>query len=295
MSQSLVSIIIPAFNRALLIPETLDSVYKQEYQSIELIVVNDGSTDDTITIVNDWFDKNGNRFVHTLLHSFDQNKGKSEAVNFGFSLSGGEYVMILDSDDLLTNQAINTEVEFLKNHPTVGAVFAGAYLLNNRKKTDVLIHTTQHFTSFQNVRLTYGDILLKGNCIVASTVLMKKKIVSSIGGFRIDLRYTHDLDYWIRISREYDFGYVNVPILFYRRNFGDGSSLQLQKTFSEILLLLNENIQNYTFYEILRAILIQTKFHFVTSSSAHSFLISFSMIICGLKSISKFVFTGKLI
>jgi glycosyltransferase involved in cell wall biosynthesis len=295
MNSPLVSIIIPAFNRAALIAETLDSVYEQEHESIELIVVNDGSSDDTKTIVSDWISRKGNRFVRSILHSFDKNEGKSDAVNYGFSISSGEFVMILDSDDILMPQAINNEIEYLKNHSIVDAVFAGAYLLDNQTKTDILIHTTQNFASFENVRLTYGEILLKGNCIVASTVLMKKKLVSIIGGFRNDLRYTHDLDYWVRISRDYNFGFVNIPILYYRKNVGDGSSLQVQKTFTEIILLLNENIQRYSFTKIITAILFQTKSHFILSKTNHSIAMSLSIIIFGFRSILKFIIFGRLL
>ncbi len=295
MNEPVVSIIIPAFNRATLITETLESVYEQQYKFIELIVVNDGSSDATFSVVNKWFEKKGDRFVRAICHSFNKNKGKSEAVNYGFSICNGEYIMILDSDDILIHQAINTEVEFLIKHPNVDAVFAGAYLLDNRTNTDVLIHTTQYQESFENVRLAYGDILLKGNCIVSSTVMMKKIIISNIGQFRNDLHYTHDLDYWIRIATKYNFGYVNTPILYYRKNVGDGSSLQLQKTFYEILQLLNENIQHYTFAKIIRAILFQTKFHFLLSRTINPASPSVLLIVIGLKSILKYIFTGKLV
>jgi GT2 family glycosyltransferase len=156
-----------------------------------------------------------------------------------------------------------------------------------------LIHTTQHSDSFTDLRSAYGDLLLKGNCIVASTVLMKGTVVKKVGGFRTDLRYTHDLDYWIRISKEHRMGYVNAPAVYYRMNVGDGSSLQIRKTFREIRLLLNEHRNEYRSSMTLRALLFQTKFHYVQSRRLTSIRQSIAILLDGAASLFLYLFTRR--
>lgn len=295
MTEILVSIIIPVFNRSALVCETLESVYLQDHQSIELIIVNDASTDETVSVVNNWVSKYEKRFNRVIFHSFEKNKGKSEAVNYGFDKANGSFIMVLDSDDVLTLSAIKTELNYLTNHPNVDAVFSGAFLLDNRTKTNILVHTTQHYNSFENVRREYGDMLLKGNCIVASTVLMRSTVISKLGGFRTDLRYTHDFEYWIRLSTKCIFGYLNVPVIYYRRNVGDGSSLQMLDTFKEIIRLLQENIYHYSFHEMVLAILIHTRFHVITSKGSSSQNKSLTLIITGVKALAKYILIRRLV
>ncbi len=295
MTESLVTIIIPVFNRSTLVSETLDSIYLQDHHSIELIIIDDCSSDETVPVINDWISKYEKRFTRIEFHSFEKNKGKSEAVNYGFEKVNGLFIMILDSDDVLTTNAIKIELEYLNQHPHVDAVFAGAFLLDNRIKTNILVHTTQLYKTFENVRLEYGDLLLKGNCIVASTVLMRSKVISKLGGFRSDLRYTHDFEYWIRLSSEFIFGYLNVPVIYYRRNVGDGSSLQMLGTFNEIIRLLQENINRYSFFEMIRALLFYTRFHIVTSKDNKLQHNSMSFIITGIKSLAKYSLMRRLI
>ena len=289
MNEPLVTIIIPAFNRASLIVETLDSVRDQDHRAIELIVVDDGSTDATAGRVEEWIGQNKERFTDVSLHSFSVNRGKSEAVNEGFTVAHGDFVMVLDSDDVLLPHAISTEIQFFRDHPEVDAVFGGAFMLDNRTRTEILVHTTQHSPSFTDVRVSYGDLLLKGNCIVASTVMMKRSVIQAVGGFKKGLRYTHDLEYWVRICKDHNFGYVAQPVLYYRMNVGDGSSLHLRKTFREIRGLLGERTDEYSFRSMVRAIMFLTKFHIVGSFARRSVMQSILIAADGGTSLVKYV------
>ncbi|MFZ4619225.1 MAG: glycosyltransferase [Bacteroidota bacterium] len=289
MTGPIVSIIIPAYNRASLIGETLDSVQEQDFSSIELIVIDDGSTDTTAGFVRNWIELHKSRFTGAYLRSFEKNMGKSEAVNAGFAMAQGDYVMVLDSDDVLLPKAISTEIQFFVDHPDVDALFAGAFMMDDRTRTTKLVHTTQHSPSFIDVRISYGDMLLNGNCIVASTVMMKRAVVKAVGGFRKELRYTHDLDYWVRICKEHTFGYVDQPVLYYRMNVGDGSSLQLRRTFSEILRLLDERAGEYPFRSMVHAILFQTKFHIIGTLSRRSYVQTIMVALNGAVSIFKYL------
>jgi len=104
---ALVSVIIPTYNRAHLVTETLDSVYEQTYRPIECIVVDDGSTDDTVAVVTEWKERHrGESFSVRLLEQ--ENKGAPAARNHGLEAATGKYLLFLDSDDMLKPDALKT-------------------------------------------------------------------------------------------------------------------------------------------------------------------------------------------
>lgn len=113
MQKPLVSIIIPAYNAAAFIRETLDSILAQTYSDFEIIVVNDGSTDDTEGVVKSFSDKR----IH---YKFKQNEGVSITRNYGFDLSKGKYIVFFDADDLMTVDFLEKRVEALENNKDIG-------------------------------------------------------------------------------------------------------------------------------------------------------------------------------
>ncbi|ANW96312.1 hypothetical protein AXE80_08485 [Wenyingzhuangia fucanilytica] len=108
MNNPLVSIIIPTYNRAHLIGETLDSVIKQTYLNWECIVVDDGSTDNTIEVLKEYTDKDSRIQYHH--RPKERPKGANACRNYGFELSKGEYIMFFDSDDLMLNQKVEIQL-----------------------------------------------------------------------------------------------------------------------------------------------------------------------------------------
>jgi GT2 family glycosyltransferase len=256
----LVSIIIPAYNRSQLIVETLESVRAQTYSPLEIFVVDDCSTDDTEAVVSIW--KKEHFSAHITLLSLEKNVGKSAAVNKAIACSSGEYLMILDSDDLLFPDAIRYEVDFLKRFPDVGAVFGNAYVLRDNKKTKepygALFTHMEEFTDLQQV---YGDLLLQCNAIVASTVLLRRDVMQRVGDLNPAQRYVHDWDYWIRISRKSRIGYINKQILYYRIQSPGSSSANRFGTFTETMDLLLDAKDKYSKTTLIKAIAWQIKYH----------------------------------
>src|SRR5690554_2346492 len=118
--KSRVSVLIPAFNRAEFIKETVNSVLNQEYPNVELIVVDDGSTDGTFEILSEYA---GQGKLKLLTHPGRENKGQSAALNLALDAASGEFVAILDSDDLFLPGKLSAQVEYLHNHPDVGLVY----------------------------------------------------------------------------------------------------------------------------------------------------------------------------
>ena len=110
----LVTVIIPTYNRADFIVEAIESVFKQYYRPIQLIVVDDGSTDDTRTIIRNWIESkvSDNEFV--INYIYQENKGAPAARNLGLIHSNGEFIQFLDSDCLLLPKKISTQVRMLR-------------------------------------------------------------------------------------------------------------------------------------------------------------------------------------
>ena len=112
----IVSVIIPAYNAERFIPQAIQSVLEQTYQSYEIIVVDDGSTDKTKDILKEFEDK--------VCCIYQENQGPSAARNAGIKISQGRYICFLDADDIWTPDKLEVQVEFLECHPDISLVFS---------------------------------------------------------------------------------------------------------------------------------------------------------------------------
>ena len=186
---SLVSIIIPAYNSAAYIREAIGSARTQTYQNIEIIVVDDGSTDNLKKILTPYITKGLIRYF------YEGNKGLAAARNFGMRNAKGNYIAFLDADDIFLSGKIETQVKYLETHP----------------ECDVSYCDIWHFyedSGAQNVSLRYnyysGDEvfpnLLKKNFINPLTVVMRSSLVGRFGFFNEQFRRSEDWEYWVRLS-----------------------------------------------------------------------------------------------
>jgi glycosyltransferase involved in cell wall biosynthesis len=254
-----VSVVVPARNRASLIEETLESIHQQTYSPIELLVVDDGSTDNTREIVVGWMERS--KHPQCRLFPFPANVGKSLAVNLALGRVKGDFVMIVDSDDILLPDAVAAEVQFLQQHPDAGMVCARAYIMKGSEKTTETFDTFKDQASFDNLNQVYGDMLLKGNVVISSTALMRRAVVDSIGLLNVRLRYTHDWEYWIRVAEKFNIGFLARPLIYYRTEVAGASSLNRFGTFVETCELLSGARRKYDTPTLLKALGYQTKYN----------------------------------
>ncbi len=187
----LVSIIIPTYNSAVYLAQAIDSALTQTYQNIEIIVVNDGSTDDTESIIAPY---RKNPKVHYIVQG---NKGLSGARNTGIRAAKGEYIALLDADDIFLPEKIKEQVVYMQHHPSCALCYCDLY----------------HFWDGQpeqkmKMRYTYysGEEvfarLLEGSFIAPVTVLIKKEVFETLGYFDEVMRqYAEDYEFWLRIAR----------------------------------------------------------------------------------------------
>lgn len=261
MNEPLVSIIVPTYNRAALVPETLESIRRQTYQRIELLVIDDGSTDDTVAVVTEWVERHKDRFTSAVVHPLGENKGKSEAVNYGFDHFTGRYVMVFDSDDVLIEDAIEKQVAYFREHPDVDCLCAGAYLMHGSTRTTEQFHPYRGLGNIDDLNRHHGDFFLKGNPIISSTVLMKRHVVKETGLLEPLLRITHDWEYWIRVTEKFTFALLNEPVMYYRANADGSISQNKLKLFLEVMTVCSLFGGRYSRFVLMRSVLYQIKYH----------------------------------
>lgn len=192
-----VSVIIPSFNRSGLVLDAIQSVADQKYKPLEILVIDDGSTDDTREKLAPLAETGVIRFVH------QQNGGRSAARNKGISLATGDFIAFLDSDDLFEPGKLARQIDFFAEHPEVGLVHGG-YVKFDESGKDLGYRDTSWFSGW-----IYPRMLLVWYTLMATpTVMVRRSVLEAVGGFDESLFIAEDLDLWRRIARKYPFGYI---------------------------------------------------------------------------------------
>lgn len=200
----LVSVIIPAYNAAHFLSETINSVLSQTYQNIELLIVDDGSADDSAALVKGFEDERI-RYWHK------KNSGVSDTRNFGIIQAKGAYIAFLDADDLFLPHNLEKKVLFLENNREIDLVHSAEVRFDSNTGSErALVHGSG------------GSVLEKllsmsGSVIHSpSSVLVRKKLLEKTGGFDTRLSTSADWDMWVRFATETGFGYLPEPLVKYR-------------------------------------------------------------------------------
>jgi glycosyltransferase involved in cell wall biosynthesis len=181
----LISVIIPTYNRALWVVEAVDSVLAQSFRDLELIVVDDGSTDETVAKLAPYRDR--------LRYAFQARAGVSAARNRGLDLARGEWVAFLDSDDLWLPVKLEAQVDFFKRNPEAEIC----------QTEEIWIRNGRRVNPRQRHRKPSGRIFEPSLalCLVSpSAVMLKKTLFDQIGRFDPQLPACEDYDLWLRIS-----------------------------------------------------------------------------------------------
>lgn len=181
----LVSVIIPTYNRAQMVARAIDSVLAQDFTDFELIVVDDGSSDDTARI----FDRYGDRLIFLR----QSNSGVSAARNRGIRAASGQLITFLDSDDLWLPEKLSHQVSFFDDHPEA--------LIHQTE--EIWIRNGRRVNPKKRHRKLSGDIFVSSLelCLVSpSAVMMRKALFDEIGLFDENLPACEDYDLWLRVS-----------------------------------------------------------------------------------------------
>ncbi|PZV76707.1 GT2 family glycosyltransferase [Algoriphagus aquaeductus] len=194
-----ISIIIPCFNSEKFLNETLDCLSKQSFQDWECLIVNNGSTDGTLQIAENYSKKDQRFKVLSKDHG-----GISSGRNLGILSAKGDFIQLLDSDDMITPNKLKNEVEFLLKHPEVDIVYSGArYFYSNDSTRTLHIYSDSSLTG--TIEIDFSDKLvleaiLKRNPFVTSAPLYRSSVFYEIGLYDESLQYIEDWDFQIRCA-----------------------------------------------------------------------------------------------
>ena len=211
-----ISVIIPAYNAMTYLPETIKSVLNQTFNNFEVIVVNDGSSDET----EQWVSQISDPRVKLITQV---NQGAAVARNTGISHAKGEYIAFLDADDLWESTKLDKQVEILNNNQKVGVVYCWAALIDGTGKP-----TGRIFKSYAqgNIweRLTERNIIMCG-----STAMVRRQCFQTCGNFDSNIKVAEDWDMWLRIATSYSFALVTEPLVRYRQHSNNKSKNSIKK------------------------------------------------------------------
>jgi glycosyltransferase involved in cell wall biosynthesis len=199
-----VSVIIPTYNSAHFLPEAIDSVLAQTFRDYELIIVDDGSTDDTEEVVKRYGDK--------IKYLRQENRGPGPAKNTGIKNSRGPLIATLDADDKWLLDKLEVQVEYMRSHPQIGLVYGNVSTFDDRGVITEAYDGT-HRKVYQG---EVFDQLLLQNFISSITIMVRRESLEKVGMFPEDVMISEDWHLWLRIAKEYPIGYIDRPLALYR-------------------------------------------------------------------------------
>ena len=202
-----VSIIIPTYNYGEFIADALRSVERQTYVDWECLIIDDASTDATTSIVSEFVHRDP-RFRYIRL---EKNGGVSEARDRGFAEAHGEFIQMIDADDVIGPQKLEVQLAFLRSDPKVDLVYSDFVAFDGNPDLDA------SGAYRMDERLSgAGDAivarLLRGNVFRLNTVLFRSSVLKKVGGFVTGFRYAEDWEFWLRVaSKGYFFHFLDDP------------------------------------------------------------------------------------
>lgn len=196
-SSQKVSIILPTYNGSKYIRQSMDSCLNQTYKNIELIIVDDGSKDETPDIIMSYKDDR----IKYIRH--EKNRGLPHALNTGFEKATGEYLTWTSDDNYYANDAIKKMLNYLKNN-NCELVFCDYYSFEDNDSED-----------FNLIKLPDNVAFDKINPVRAC-FLYKRKVYEVIGVYNPETKLAEDYDYWIRVSKQFNMFHLGEPLYFYR-------------------------------------------------------------------------------
>ena len=221
-----VSVVIPAYNNADLTVQTVESVLNQTYKNIEVIVVDDGSTDNTGERLVSYADRI--KYVHK------KNGGASSARNLGIRLATGEYIGLLDCDDMYLPQKIEKSVDYLERNPDFSFIHTPGRFIDKEGKP------SRTYPFFKRRQVGWiAKRLLSRSYICNSTVVVRKACFEKVGFFDESIFIPADWDMWLRLAENYKAGYIDEPLTLYRES-GRYTLTHLEQSKREGLVVLEK-------------------------------------------------------
>ena len=218
----LISVICLCYNHSRFIEEAVDSVFAQSYKDIELIIVDDKSTDNSVDVIRSLIKKYPQiRFIKN-----DSNLGMCKSFNKALTETKGEFIIDLAADDIMLPERVEAQVlAFSKLKETYGVVYSDAYLINEKGEKISTFYTRNELGELMEAvptKKVFKD-LIRSYRICSPTIMIRKKVLEELGGYDEELSY-EDYDFFVRSSRDYRYSYIDKPLTLKRQVQGSDSS-----------------------------------------------------------------------
>lgn len=224
-NNKLVTVIISAYNHENFIQETINSIIEQTYKNIELLIINDGSSDKTHEKILELEDKCIKRFTR-FIYINRENKGLIASINELNSMAKGYFILGVASDDFCPKNRVEKQVNALEEHPEYGMCYGRMIAVDEQSN----LLPTQPKTKYNKSGYLFNELLFR-NFITAPTVMMKKSVLDEVGGF--DTKYRiEDHPLWLKISKKYKIFYLNEDLIYYRdhaNNISKNTSFMIEE------------------------------------------------------------------
>lgn len=209
----LVTVICLCYNHTDFVIASLHSVLNQQYENIELIIVDDCSTDSSKTVIEKWL------LDHPEIPFIDNktNLGNTKSFNKALKIAKGNYIIDLAADDVLVANCVLEQINCFKNSPykNLGIVYGNLELITEKGDFDSYYFPVNPSGKVTKKRITgdiYESVLSGGDCICSVSSMVKKSVFDNLNGYDESLAY-EDLDFWIRASRTYEFDFIDAILV----------------------------------------------------------------------------------
>ncbi len=242
----LISIIIPTYNVSGFIDKTLESIFNQDFTDYEIIVVDDGSTDATQSVLES--------FKNRISYCYQENRGPAAARNVGIKMAKGKYIAFQDGDDLWPKSKLKLQMELMESYTDVGLLSG-----DMQRFSEGHVKVSSMFKKYGFDRNFFGDnfyvidaykkIYVQGNYIPTGTVILRRNCLEKVGCFDEGLRHSEDLDLWLRIAMQYRLAYSN-EIWLLRRDHEINLTGDTEKMNLSLIKVLEKHEKQYESYLI---------------------------------------------
>lgn len=206
----IISVVIPLYNKESEIQRAIRSVLAQTYPNFEVIVVNDGSTDNSLEQVQKITDPR----VRIILQ---ENQGVSSARNNGVAQAKSEWIAFLDADDEWNPEFLESIMRLRTQFPDADVLGSSYYIQNTDGTLSLPLSSTLFSENWQGIITNYLEIVNICPPFDSSSFAVSKQVFESIGGFAIGVPFGEDIDIWIRLSLRSKMAYINKPLSIYHR------------------------------------------------------------------------------
>lgn len=230
-----ISVVVTCYNYGRYLEACLNSVFRQTFKGIEIIVIDDGSTDNTGEVVKQFLNRPNFKYV------YQENRGQASAKNAGIRNATGEYIAFLDADDLWVEEKLEKQIALFVPDSTGVAFSQSNYIDENGKLLNLKLH--EQYLLPRKGRVT--EFLFLDNFVPFSSAVVRRKCFERCGVFDESIKMAIDWDLWLRISTEFYFDYVNEPLLLYRIGHSDQMSKNIMERNNCCDIIMQRFLKNY--------------------------------------------------